>query len=168
MKAAGQMQRALLIISVSVLLLGAARADDKELKEFAKWSIWHEGCRVYADDNSIGNVEFIRGCMLGTHEQNRRAQALIAGASRSTLMAVIRESAAELLSEQRVRERFEAVCRQNSLLENFRLLQAEEDFEGIRQLYRDHVEEDGVRNLLAAVSNEYLGDMIDSIEEDAR
>ena len=62
-------------LAAMIMIFGAlARADDRaELKQTVKWSIFHEGCRVYAANDQIGNITDIRNCIYDTQRHNQRA-----------------------------------------------------------------------------------------------
>ena len=76
-----------LLLAVGALLFSSmfAFADDRaELKLNVKWSIFHEGCRVYASNDQIrvrlenGNYEGIRSVYHDKQNHNPNARNLLA------------------------------------------------------------------------------------------
>lgn len=132
-----------------------------DLKETVKWAVWHEGCRIYAADNSIGDVEEIRECISGVYAQNDEAQQMVLVASNAQMLVAVRMAGREIPAERGIREHIAYACKHENLLGNFVDLESKNDYEGIRTLYYSTFKADeNVRNLLAAVSDEELGDLI--------
>ena len=141
---------------------GRAAAQEKlDLTETVKWAVWHEGCRIYADDNSIGNVEEIRECVADVYQQNADTQQMVRDAKPNILLAAIRAAAREIPGERQLSQYIEYACKHEKLLDRFYDLENAGDYEGMRSLYYDTFKDnEKARNLLAAVSNEALSDMV--------
>lgn len=139
--------------------------SNPDLKGLVKWGIWHEGCRIYAADNTLGDVEDIRWCLAGVYAQDEAALRQLRGASKATLGAAIRLAASEIPSERQVERFFEFACKDKGLLQNFSQLIEANDFDSIRAAYFSNfqgiVE---VRNLLAAMSNRDLAYTVRQLE----
>ena len=138
---------------------------NNDLKGLVKWGIWHEGCRIYAADNSIGDVEEIRACLVSVYGQNEAAQRQLRAASTSTLGASIRLAASEIPSERQVERFIEFACRHKGLLRSFEQLVEVNDFDGLREMYFANFQGMAeVRNLLAAMSNRDLAYAVRQVE----
>ena len=143
----------------------AAPSVNTDLKSLVKWGVWHEGCRIYAADNSIGDVEEIRACLLGVYAQNEAAQRQVREASKTTLGATIRLAASEIPSERQVERFVEFACKHKGLLQSFRQLVEVNDYDGIREMYFANFQGFAeVRNLLAAMSNRDLAYAVRQVE----
>lgn len=140
-------------------------ADDRsELKQNVKWSIFHEGCRVYAGNDQVGNITDIRNCIYQAQQHNQRALDLIGNANDALLVQVVQESSAEIPGEFQLRENFSWVMYHEGQKEQIRTMLGRGNFEGIRSVYHDKQNHNpNARNLLAAVSNIYLRDLVDSL-----
>jgi hypothetical protein len=162
-----------LIAVVMGLTLGtcAAQAQDQpappdkqektELKELVKWAVWHEGCRIYAADNSIGDIEDIRQCVIAVYGQDPDAQQQLRDASPDALLGAVRTAAREIPGERQLGQYFEYACKHEQLLDKFKEFKQDNDYESIRTLYYDTFKNnEKARNLLAALSDEALGDLI--------
>ena len=143
----------------------SAYADDRaELKQNVKWAIWHEGCRVYAPDNQIGNITQIRQCVYGVQSHNPRAQSLIANATDNLLLQVVQEGVNEIPGEFQLPQNFEWVAHHEGQIENFRVWRGQGNYEAIRGTYQDKQNHNpNARNLLAGVNNAYISNLIDSM-----
>lgn len=140
-------------------------AVNTDLKTVVKWGIWHEGCPIYAADNSIGDVDAIRSCLEGVYAQNQAAQLQLRGASKATLSAAIRSAASEIPSERQVERFIEFACTHNGLLQNFKQLVEVDDYDRIREMYFANFQGVAeVRNLLAAMSNRDLAYTVRQLE----
>ena len=73
------------------------------LRETVKWAVWHEGCRIYAEDNSIGDIEQIRECVVGVYARNDEAQQLVNAASNNALLVAVRMAGREIPGAMRLR-----------------------------------------------------------------
>jgi hypothetical protein len=140
-------------------------ADDRaELKQNVKWSIFHEGCRVYASNDQIGNITDIRNCIYATQQHNQRAQDLIRNANDSLLLQIVQECSNEIPNEFQLRDNFSWVMYHEGQGEQIRTMLGRGNFEGIRSVYHDKQNHNpNARNLLAAVSNPYIRDLINSL-----
>jgi hypothetical protein len=140
-------------------------AVNTDLKALVKWGVWHEGCRIYAADNSIGDVDAIRTCLVGVYAQDEAAQRQLQGASKATLSAAIRSAASEILSERQVERFIEFACTHNGLLQSFKQLLEADDYDSIREMYFANFQGvTEVRNLLAAMSNRDLAYAVRQLE----
>jgi len=140
-------------------------ADDRsELKQNVKWSIFHEGCRVYASNDQIGNITDIRNCIYQSQQHNQRALDLIGGANDDLLLQAVVESSAEIPGEFQLRDNFSWVMYHEGQKEQIRTMLGQRNFEGIRSVYHDRQNHNpNARNLLAAVSNSYIRDLVNSL-----
>lgn len=137
------------------------KQDRSGLEGLVKFAVWHEGCRIYAADNSIGDVDDIRECVADAYAQNQDVQKIVRGAGESALMAAVRTAGRDIPDEHHLREQMAYACKHENLLEQFVDMEQNNDYEGIRTLYFSAFRADeNVRNLLAAVSDESLGDLI--------
>jgi len=162
--------RTRLVLAIAIALLSSVytfaqaateKRDTPELKETVKWAVWHEGCRIYAADNSIGDIEDIRECMVAVYAQNEAAQQQLKDAKASTLLMAIRIAAREIPGERQLNQFIEYACKHEQLLDKFYDLENAGDYESMRTLYYETFKaNDKARNLLAAVSNEALCDLI--------
>ena len=131
------------------------------LEGLVKFAVWHEGCRIYAADNSIGDVDDIRQCVADVYAQNEDVQKIVNSASEDAVMAAARTAGRDIPDEHHIREQIAYACKHEHLLEEFVEMEQHNDYEGIRTLYFSTFRSDeNVRNLLAAVSDESLGDLI--------
>jgi hypothetical protein len=152
---------ALLCASAIAQQANQKQQQKPDLKETVKWAVWHEGCRIYASDNSLGDAEQIRECIAGVYAQNDEAQQMVQAATNAQLLVAVRMAGREIPAERGIRERVAYACKHENLLESFVDLESKNDYEGIRTLYYSTFKADeNVRNLLAAVSDEALGDLI--------
>ena len=152
--------------AIAVLALSTpSKADDRtELKQNVKWSIFHEGCRVFAANDQIGNMRDIRTCIYNTQSQNQRALDLIGSANDDLLLEVVTECSNEIPGEFQLRDNFSWVMYHEGRKEQIRVMLENGNYEGIRSLYhqiQDH--NPNARNLLAAVSNPYIRDLVNSL-----
>jgi hypothetical protein len=163
-----QIGAATLIVLAVGLMSGSAFAagmpTNPDLKGIVKWAVWHEGCRIYSADNSIGDVEDIRSCMVSVYAQNEYAQERLREANKNSLFGAIRAAAMEIPDERQFGLFVEFACKNSGLLNRFKQMVEAEDFDGIRSLYyatfKSHEE---IRNVLAAVSDRELRDFINHI-----
>ena len=140
-------------------------AANTDLKTLVKWGVWHEGCRIYAADNSIGDVDAIRSCLVGVYAQNEAAQRQLHGAPKAALSAAIRSAASEIPSERQVERFVEFACQHNGLLQTFSQMLEANDFDSIRDMYFANFQGvDEVKNLLAAISNRDLAYAVRQVE----
>lgn len=156
------------IVVVAVLLFiaaGISFADDRaELKQDVKWSIFHEGCRIYAADDNLGSITDIRNCVYQTQAHNQRAQDLIRNANDDLLRQVVIESSNEIPDEFQLRGNFQWVMYHEGQGESIRVMVGRGNFEGVRSTYSDkQAHNPNARNLLAAVSNRYIRDLVNSL-----
>jgi hypothetical protein len=151
-----------IVIGLAACGSGRAQAQEKlDLKETVKWAVWHEGCRIYAADNSIGDTEEIRECIVDVYAHNDEAQQLVRDAKPHVLLAAIRAAGSEIPGERQLSQYIEFACKHEQLLDRFYDLENEGDYEGMRTLYFETFKDnEKARNLLAAVSNETLCDMV--------
>jgi hypothetical protein len=151
------------VISLACALL--LRADDRsELKQNVKWSIFHEGCRVYAGNDQIGSITDIRNCIYQSQQHNQRALDLIGGANGGLLLQAVAESSADIPGEFQLRENFSWVMYHEGQKGQIRTMLGRGNFEGIRSLYHDKQNHNpNARNLLAAASNSYIRDLANSL-----
>jgi len=139
----------------------AQELQKPSLKETVKWAVWHEGCRIYAADNSIGDIEEIRECVAAVYGGNDEAQQMVQAANNNTLLSAVRMAGREIPGERHLREQIAYACKHENLLQNFVEMEDHNDYEGIRSLYYTTFKADeNVRNLLAALSDQSLGDLI--------
>lgn len=162
---------AILIASAAITLLSSkgfaatVPAGNTDLNSVVKWGVWHEGCRIYAADNSLGDVEQIRACLVTVYGQNESAQRLLRSASKNTLGAAIRLAASEIPNERQIERFLEYACKDKGLLENFRKLAEVNDYDALRGLYFENFQGFAeIRNLLAAVSDRDLAYAVKQLE----
>lgn len=143
----------------------ADAAVKPDLKGLVKWGVWHEGCRVYAGDNSLGDVEEVRTCLVGVYAQNEAGQRQLREASKTTLSAAIRAAASEIPSERQIDRFIEFACKHKGLLQSFRQLVEANDYDSIRAEYFANFQGVAeVRNLLAAISDRDLAYAVRQVE----
>jgi hypothetical protein len=158
--------KSLFLAIVTTLMFSAfLHADDRaELKQTVKWSVFHEGCRVYASNDLIGNITDIRNCVYQTQQHNQRALDLVGNANDDLLLQVVAESSAEIPGEFQLREAFSWVMYHEGQKEQMRTMLGRGNFEGIRSVYHDKQDHNpNARNLLAAVNNQYIRDLVNSL-----
>lgn len=155
----------ILVFVASVICASCLYADDRsELKQNVKWGIFHEGCRVYAGSDQIGNITDIRNCIYQSQTHNQRALDLIGGVNDDLLVQVVTESASEIPGEFQLRDNFSWVMYHEGQKEQIRTMLGRGNFEGIRSVYHDKQNHNpNARNLLAAVSNAYIRDLVNSL-----
>jgi hypothetical protein len=153
------------VIVAGVVCASLLHADDRsELKQNVKWSIFHEGCRTYASNDQIGNITDIRNWIYQSQQHNQRALDLIGGANDDLLLQVVTKSSAEIPGEVQLRENFSWVMYHEGQKRTDPNNAGTGNFEGIRSLYDDKQNHNpNARNLLAAVSNSYIRDLINSL-----
>ena len=138
-----------------------AKQQKPDLAEAVKWAVWHEGCRIYAEDNSIGDPEEIRECVVDVYAKNDEAKELVRAASPGALMAALRTAGRDIPGERHLSEFIEYACKHEHLLDRFYDMENAGDYEGMRSLYYDTFKtNENARNLLAAVSNEAMCDLV--------
>jgi hypothetical protein len=143
----------------------SAPAANTDLNNVVKWGVWHEGCRIYAADNSIGDIEAIRACLLTVYEGNESTQRQLRTTSRATLAAAVRLAAGEIPSERQIDRFLEYACKNKGLLPTFRQLAEVNDYDGIRAMYFENFQSfEDIRNLLAAVSDRDLAYAVKQLE----
>jgi hypothetical protein len=151
----------LVFTSGNLLAQSAEQQERPDLNETVKWAVWHEGCRIYAADNSIGDVEEIRECIVGVNARNEEAQQLVRDAKPAALTNALRTAAREIPGERQLNQFIEYACKHEQLLDKFYDLENAGDYEAMRSLYFDTFKDnEKARNLLAAVSNEAMCDLI--------
>jgi hypothetical protein len=151
----------LVFTSGNLLAQSAEKQEKPDLNEIVKWAVWHEGCRIYAADNSIGDVEEIRECVVGVNAHNDEAQQLVRDAKPAALTDALRAAAREIPGERQLGQFIEYACKHEQLLDKFYDLETGGDYEGMRSLYFETFKDnEKARNLLAAVSNEAMCDLI--------
>jgi hypothetical protein len=106
----------------------------------------------------------LRSCYLGAEQHNGHAQDLITQANDTVLTAVTTEAAGEIPTEFNLRENFHWVAYHEGQMKYFREANSANNFEGIRSVYHDKQNHNpNARNLLAAVSDRFIRDLINSM-----
>jgi hypothetical protein len=149
------------ILSLALLLYQAAPAS-QEFFGHIKWSIWHEGCRVYDPDDRQVPVDQLRRCFLDTQRgHNLSAYHLIETADNATLQGLISQAVSSIPGEMQLKLNFEWVAIHEHQLSAFRRLDAIGQYESIRTIYASLQKHNpNARNLLAAVTNQYIHTLI--------
>jgi hypothetical protein len=155
--------------AMTVLSNSAFAAADQtanaDLKTVVRWGVWHEGCRIYAADNSIGDVEAIRACLVGVYAQNDSSQRQLRNASQKSLSDAIRSAASEIPTERQIERFLEYACKNKGLLTSFRQMAEVNDYDSIREMYFESFQQfPELRNLLAAVSDRDLAYAVRQLE----
>ena len=132
-----------------LILAGSVNAwqgvDRASLKQNVKWAIFHEGCRVYTIQNAgddpanqqMANIGWLRGCYMDVQSHNQPAQDEIRNANDDLLKAVTLEAAAEIPGEFQLDGNLQWVAYHEGQMVQFRALNAQSNFEGIRSTYFD-------------------------------
>jgi len=159
------MKRATVVPYFIAALLSSAFADDlSDLKQGVKWSIFHEGCRVYAPDDGIGNITQIRQCIYSTQAHNQHFEDLLGNVNDAVLLDAVKVAVADIPAEFDLRGAFQWVMYHEGQKETIRVMLGRADFEGIRSLYHDKQNHNSnARNLLAAVSNADIRSLVNSL-----
>ena len=124
-----------IIVCFAPFLLPTARADDNsERREGVKWSIFHEGCRVYAANNEIGNITQIRQCIYNSQTHNQHFEDLLGNVNDVVLLEDVKAAAAVIPTEFQLRGAFQWVMYHEGQKEVIRVMLGRDDFEGIRTL----------------------------------
>ena len=154
----------------------AAQTSSADLEAHVKWSIFHEGCRVFAGSESASPlqdkmrpIEELRTCFLRSQEHNRSASTLIASASQETLQSAVDNAVSVIPQEFQLAVNFNWVAIHEGQLPAFRRLNAAENFEGIRAIYaaaQNH--NPNARHLLAAVSNRTIQGLVLALLKEAK
>ncbi|MCA8160559.1 hypothetical protein [Burkholderia cepacia] len=143
-------------------------------KEHVYWSIWHEGVPVFftPDPNAqltqyIRSTAEMRAAIMATQAHNGVARNLIAGLNDDELQQLILVAPAEIsamtFAHDTMSGHFHWVCYHEGYLPEFRQWNSDQNYAAIRAQYRsvqDHNPD--ARNLLAAVDNTWIKDLIDS------
>jgi hypothetical protein len=161
--------------SLALSLVGFVYAyqgvDRASLKTNVKWAIFHEGCRVYTIQNAgqdpsyqqMANIGWLRGCYMDVQSHNQRAQDEIRNANDDLLTAVTLEAAAEIPGEFQLDGSLQWVAYHEGQMTQFRTLNAQTNFEAIRNIYFDKQEHNpNAANLLSAVTNQYIRNWINT------
>jgi hypothetical protein len=153
------------IACIIPLCLSTALADDgSDFRGGVKWSIFHEGCRAYAADDNLGNITGMRQCINGTQRHNQHFEDLLGNANDAALLDAVKAAVADIPTEFDLRGAFQWVMYHEGQKEKIRVMLGQNDFEGIRTLYHDKQNHNpNARNLLAAVSNAYIRNLVNSL-----
>jgi hypothetical protein len=137
-----------------------------ELTEDVKWSIWHEGCRVYDPNDVIRSASDLRQCYLNSQGHNPMAMKILAGANDRELMAATLQAAIEIPVTFDLFGNFQWVCLHEAQLQPFLALRIQGKFDDIRSAYYEtQLHNPNSRNLLAAVKNAYISEMLVKISD---
>jgi subtilisin family serine protease len=144
-----------------------ADSQNDVAQQAVRWSIYHEGCPVYAASPSaspvteLTPVPELRACFLRVQAHNPAATAAIRGLSDQALLYATREAAAQIYKEFDVPGNFEWVAGHEGQLAVFRDLDSEKHYDEIRRLYFQYQEHNpNAKNLLSAVSDQQIHELL--------
>jgi hypothetical protein len=164
----GHLRTALLLIcAINLMTLAASAAEPArvDLTATVKWAVWHEGCRIYAGDDSFGNVDQIRECVQAVYANNAYARQMVHDASKTVLAHAVRAAASEVPTERQYEKFVEYACKNQGLMAQFKQLADAGDHDAVRALFYENFKSfPEIRNLLAAVSNKQLSTLIRELE----
>jgi len=152
------------------LMIGA---NNEELRTHVTWSVYHEGCDLYYTpqgksplDDTLRPVGELRKCFLATQAHNPAAQQLISGAGDSELQNISKDASTRIPETFELFVNFEWVARHEKQLDAFRKLEAENKYDQIRSVYKSAQKHNpNAVNLLSAVSNRTIRDMVNSMHD---
>jgi hypothetical protein len=152
-------------------VLGEALNVVSELEGHVSWCMWHEGCPLYTVppganqlDDQLTNIAALRQCFYDKQAHNQHAVDLIRNANDALLLQVATQTAAAVPSQFQLRDNFWWVAYHEGQMYNWRLQNANHQYSGIRATYHDKQNHNpNARNLLAAVNNAYIKQLIDSM-----
>lgn len=144
-----------------------------ELDTTVEWCIFHEGCNVFSVpagrdqiDDEMRPIQQLRTCYMEAEHHNQHAQDLIRNANDALLGQITTQVAAAIPSTYDLRTAFWWVSYHEGCMVQFRLWNAEHNFSAIRELYHEKQNHNpNARNLLAAVNNRCIYDLVNSMLE---
>jgi hypothetical protein len=147
--------------------------SNQEVRTHVTWSIYHEGCDLYYVPQGKGPLEDIlrpidelRKCFLATQAHNPAAQQLITAVNDSDLQTICQDASKGIPETFELFVNFEWVARHEKQLDTFRKLAAAGKFDQIRSIYKlAQRHNPNTVNLLSAVSNRTIRDMVNSIHD---
>jgi len=129
-------------------------------KQNLKWTIFHEGCSVFAADDRRSVAE-IRNCAMDKEHHNEEAQFQISSEPDDELNMIIDESIAEIQKE--TIQNFDWVCDHEKQGGAMHDMLAKNDIGGIRNLYANYQHHNpNAVNQLAAASDTYVRSLVNS------
>ena len=153
----------LLAVAAALLSVSIPEAQGQlfnQLETNIKWTIFHEGCPVFAG-NERRPVAEIRDCALTKEKHNTLASALISAASDDEINRAVTQAVTEIPTEFQLYTNFTWVLDHENQLHTFRQLQALGRFDVIRDTYyRAQGANPNARYLLAAYSDNQIAAMI--------
>lgn len=160
--------RASIVMLLSLLYGSHGAADD--LYTNVRWAIFHEGCNVFdvrsePGDDALAPAAERRACYLAVQRHNTEASQVIANATDDALDEVATRAAADIPKAFNLREHLLWVMDHEGQRGAFRRLVRDGQFPTVRFVYRRlQSHNDNARNLLAAVSNAQLRDLVLEID----
>jgi hypothetical protein len=138
-----------------------------------QWSIYHEGCDLYyvpagksTLDDTLRPIPELRQCYLQTQKHSSAASELLAKADDSELQAISSEASTEIPRRFELFVNFEWVAQHEKQLNTFRTLVTDGRYDQIRNLYKlAQSHNPNAVNLLSAVSNKTIREMVNSIHD---
>ena len=129
-------------------------------KAHVKWSIFHEGCPVFAGDTRRSASE-LRGCFMDKEGHNDEALFQISSHSDAELEDLISESVAEIQNE--TVQNFSWVCDHEKQGAEIHQMLARNDIGGIRGRFAQYQNHNpNARNQLAAASDSFVRSLVQS------
>jgi len=154
--------------SPAQLMMGTS---NQELRTHVTWSVYHEGLYYVPQgknplEDTLRPIDELRKCFMETQAHNPRAQRLITDASDSELQTISKQASNEIPETFELFVNYEWVARHEKQLDAFRKLAAENKFDQIRSIYKlAQRHNPNTVNLLSAVSNRTIRDMVNSIHD---
>lgn len=155
------MKKTLPLLCGALLLSSTVRADGlSELDKHIAWTVFHEGCRAWNGANLVPGDVF-KPCALEAEKDNPSAKAIIAAASADEIESALSQAVADIPQTYTLVGNFSWVLYHEGLLQRFQAYKAQGNFAAIRdQYYRSQVDNPNARNLLAAVSDTTIANLI--------
>jgi hypothetical protein len=152
---------ALVILFFVVCFSSFASGDDLEVG--VKWSIFHEGCLVYKE-NVLNDIGVIRQCIFDNQKHNTPFESILAAANDATLLAAVKAASISIPQEFDLKGAMQWVMYHEGQAKAFREDLRNNYIGSIRSLYKTKQSRNpNARNLLAAVSDDYIRNLINSL-----
>jgi hypothetical protein len=147
------------------------RAADADTQTNVYWAVWHEGCRVFGPappsspfSDKMNSISTLRQCAYNKQSGNVHARDEISNLSNDQLAAVFLQAEHDIPATYMLAVNFDWVCHHEGQLNTLRQMEGRGDYEGIRQVYFTKQQRNpNAKNLLNAVTNKDIKDLLDSI-----
>jgi len=149
-----------LLLGVLVLSSSVRAAGLSELDKHISWSVFHEGCSAWSGASLVAGDVF-KPCALAAEKDNPSARAIIAAATANEIESALSQAVGDIPQTYNLVAHFSWVLYNQGLLQRFQAFKSQGNFAAIRdQYYRSEVDNPNARNLLAAISDNTIANLI--------